>query len=126
MEPGEQLVGNPQRQQPLPRPALKRAGPGQTRQPLLAAFNRERRDQVFLGGKVLIDRPLRILRRLGQPVHAQTGVALFHQHLPGNSQQSRLALPDLALLPCNSSHAANIDDSSKNVKTSAQSRTKTA
>jgi hypothetical protein len=66
----------------------------------------------------MIDRPLRVLRRLGQAVHAQAGVALFDQHLPGDTQERRLPLPDLALFSSERSHIKIIDGPSEKVESS--------
>ncbi len=104
MQPGEQFIGHADREHPLARPPRKRPRPVEQLGPALHALHRQRRDQVFLRREMLVDRPLGILGRFRQPVHAQTREAVLLQQRPGDVEQQRLALLDLTLFPRQGSH----------------------
>ena len=69
----ENLVGPMQREQLFARPTDELTRATEQGQTPFKTLHRQGGHQILLGREVLIDGPLRILGRLGQPIHGQGG-----------------------------------------------------
>ena len=118
IKPGEQLIRDPHPMHSLACSSLKVTRAVEQTGALLHGLGGQGRHQIFLGLEVLVDRAFRVLRCLGQAVHAQAGIAMLDEHATSDVQQLKFAIANFALFSERGGHGYYFDGSSKNVKMS--------